>query len=146
MFHPCLRAALLAEEEDAEEEGRYAAYADDAAEGSDAGSPAAAADGEALGEVTNRLAAAQLGERAGDCEASPQAGAPQQQRWVGGSTAPRTTLKAMAPMTAAKALMRADTPSSLASPEAMSPSMRCLAGGWCSRVHCLVTTDLPGTL
>ena len=38
---------------------------------------------------------------------------------------PKTTLKALAPMTAAKALMREDTPSSLASPEALSPSMRC---------------------
>ena len=71
----------------------------------------------ALGEVTNRLAAARL---AADCDASPAA-----QRAGGGAPPPRTALKAMAPMTAAKALMRpADTPSSLASPEALSPSMR----------------------
>lgn len=93
-------------------------------------------EGGALGEVTNRLAAAHLSGAAGPgtagaCEHdSPPPAA--QQRWgvaagagAGAGGMPRTTMKAMAPMTAAKALMRADTPSSLASPEAMSPSMRC---------------------
>lgn len=36
----------------------------------------------------------------------------------------RTAMEAMAPMTAMKARMRDDTPSSLSSPELMSPSMR----------------------
>eukprot|EP00887_Chlorella_sp_A99_P004740 scaffold4.g4740.t1 len=79
--------------------------------------PASPGDGdEALEEVTNRLAGgAGLG-----------LGAP------GTAARPRTTLKALAPMTAAKALMRADTPSSLASPEALSPSMRELLGKYAS--------------
>ncbi|KAL4445739.1 hypothetical protein ABPG77_008938 [Micractinium sp. CCAP 211/92] len=75
-----------------------------------------------LGEVTNRLATAQLNAACNPDSPPP----PAAQRWAGG--APRTTLKAMAPMTAAKALMRADTPSSMASPAAMSPSMRELLG------------------
>ncbi|KAL4425881.1 hypothetical protein ABPG75_009897 [Micractinium tetrahymenae] len=90
-----------------------------------------AAHEDALGEVTNRLAGAHLGAAPGAaCDAASPP--PAAQRWAGGAAGaggvPRTTLKAMAPMTAAKALMRADTPSSLASPEAMSPSMRELLG------------------
>lgn len=88
------------------------------------------AHGDALGEVTNRLAGAHLGAAAAAgaaCDADSPL--PAAQCWgSGGGPAPRTTLKAMAPMTAAKALMRADTPSSLASPEAMSPSMRWVPG------------------
>ena len=80
--------------------------------------------GQALGEVTNRLAATHLATAA--CDISPQRHAAA--AGVGGQgqgLLPRaTTMKAMAPMTAAKAHMRADTPSSMASPEAMSPSMR----------------------
>ena len=104
---PCRRLRLGAGHESEEFDGD-AAYGDL--------SPVAAAQGddEALGEVTNRLAAAHLGA-AGACDAAHHP-AP---------ALPRTALKAMAPMTAAKALLqRADTPSSLASPEAMSPSMR----------------------
>lgn len=106
---------------DMEGEGEEHAEGDEAAPGSHASEELLAAEGSldgevpALGEVTNRLATTHL---AADCDASPAA-----QR--GGALPPRTALKAMAPMTAAKALMRpADTPSSLASPEALSPSMR----------------------
>lgn len=106
-----------------EAEGEEYADGEEAAAASHDGEEPLAADGSsegeepALGEVTNRLAGARL---AADCDASPPArGA------AGGAPPPRTALKAMAPMTAAKALMRpADTPSSLASPEALSPSMR----------------------
>ncbi|KAI7842302.1 hypothetical protein COHA_003942 [Chlorella ohadii] len=98
----------------------------------------------ALGEVTNRLAAARL---AADCDASPAA-----QRAGGGAPPPRTALKAMAPMTAAKALMRpADTPSSLASPEALSPSMRELLGKYAASsggglsLHPLSSAPASGT-
>lgn len=47
---------------------------------------------------------------------------------TGSAPRPRTVAKALAPMTAAKARVRSDTPSSLSSPfEAMSPSMRWVA-------------------
>jgi hypothetical protein len=96
--------------------------------------------GQALGEVTNRLAATHLAAGAA-CDVSPQryaaAAGVGAQGQVQGLLPRGTTMKAMAPMTAAKAHMRADTPSSMASPEAMSPSMRWglrvlldLAGSW----------------
>lgn len=50
---------------------------------------------------------------------------------AGSAARPRTVVKAMAPMTAAKPHIRTETPSSLSSSpfEALSPSMRC-AGYW----------------
>lgn len=106
--------------------GGDGAYGDLEAYGEQAPNAAGEALEEALGEVTNRLAAAYLMAVA-PCDTSP---AGRTGGGMGGG-APRTTLKALAPMTAAKALMRADTPSSLASPEALSPSMRWV-GGCCS--------------
>jgi hypothetical protein len=107
------------------------------AEGEDAqrSAPQGDAGGEegaqALGELTNRLTAAELGPT---WDASPPRPGVQAAWGVqGGGGVPRTTLKALAPMTAGRVLLaRSDTPSSIASPDAMSPSMRCAQRrGWC---------------
>lgn len=89
--------------------------ADDAAAGAWA-SDSEDGEGGVMGELTNRLAGAALGAAA---VAAP-----------GTAARPRPAALAagLAPMTAAKALMREDTPSSLSSPDALSPSMRELLG------------------
>ncbi|PRW58927.1 hypothetical protein C2E21_2145 [Chlorella sorokiniana] len=135
---------------DVEAEGQEYGEADEAAAGAYGSEQPLVAEGfleaeeEALGEVTNRLAGARL---AAECDASPAG-----QRAGGGAPPPRTALKAMAPMTAAKALMRpADTPSSLASPEALSPSMRELLGRYAASsggglsLHPLSSAPTSGT-
>jgi hypothetical protein len=82
----------------------------------------------ALAEAAHRPAATHADASA--CMASPLPPLKARSQFAC-SAAPHSTLKAMAPLTAAKALLaRADeTPSSVDSPEPWSPSVRCVDAG-----------------